>query len=181
MRNQTGQVERRTAWSRGGFSAPGLRLRDRRRGHEVERRLSHASGNGSMVCVSSALARQNPCAGFTRHCQKVTSRRESWHHWHKACLVHKTRLRSGATRGPRNLTRQVSTWESVSSHVLRHIRVKRNVTRSVPWRRLRAEFSDLRTHCDELQTGHIGLASDWGSQLAGAQQNHSASTSGSTS
>ena len=136
------------------FSAPGLRLRDKRRGHEVERRLSHASGN---VSIGACLERT------------CTARALRWvyttlpeGHEHAGKLAPLAQSMSG-TQDAASIWSD--TWETVSSHVLRHIRVRRNVTRSVPWRRLGAEFGDLRTHCDERQTGHIGFASDWGPSL----------------
>ena len=58
--------------------------------------------DGRMGRVSSTLVRQES--------RRVYTTRESWHDWNEACVEGKTLLRSGATRGPRNLSRQTSTW-----------------------------------------------------------------------
>ena len=105
--------------------------------------------------------------GSTRHCQKVTNSRESWHDWNEASMERNIRRQSGATCGRRNKSRQASTWDIVSSRVLWYIRVRGDVARVVPWRRLRgsrfAKATDgvrriaLTWLFEVRQTGHIGF------------------------
>ena len=113
--------------------------------------------------------------GLQRHFRKVTSSRTNWHHWNEACMERKMRLRSGATRGPRHLSREESTMGKACPAMFCGTSESEGTFCAmgddfvVPASRKRlAEFGELLTeHFEVRQTGtHWAL----GKKLAGAQQ-----------
>ena len=144
------------------FSAPGLRLRNRRIGHEVERRLSHASGNGSMVRVSSALVRQEALRWV------YTTLPEG--HEQAGKLAPLAQSMSG-TQDAASIWSD--TWtekpDQAGIHMGKRVQpcsaAHQSQKECYEECAMETTWCDLRTHCDELQTGHIGFASDCGPSL----------------